>query len=689
MSSAGASAAQESERQAAIAAEHRRAATEADAASARYRIAATTESSVARRLASLSAIGYSLLPDRGWPGSKRAQVDLIVVGPSGLFIVDTKAWREVTIAAGHIFRGQEDVTEDLERLADLGYSTEQTMAEIGLAPGEVHAVAVLAGMKGIKEMVGSVEVVGELDIVRHIASRGARLTSSQVDAVLSAALRHFPVLGAPPPVETSIPEPVLREAEIHVPLITDEEVQEALLEGILAAPIEEWMSFLHPDQAKLVRRSFTGPSRIRGAAGTGKTVVGLHRAAYLARQRRGRVLVTTYVKSLPAVLATLLNRMAPEVSDRVDFMSGHAFAYRLLRERGIDCNLDAKKINIAFDGAWKDVGMRGALRDIDHGSRYWKDEINHVIKGRGITTFEPYANLARTGRRRMLRVEQRRAVWDLYLEYQRRLRTDRIHDFADVVSLATSSLRATPLERYGSVIVDEAQDLSCETIRMLHALVGDAPDGLTLIGDGRQTIYPGGYTLAEAGISLAGRGVVMSTNYRNTAEILGFAAGMIEGFEETDLEGTADEAPGVIRSGEAPTVCHFSNRTEHELELIEHIRRVTKIVGTDLADVAVLGLDRFALTQTLRALAVAGIPTVDLDTYTGARTDAVKVGTVKRGKGLEFKQVLLAGVPRALLDDTAPTEAGALESFELMRRELYVGMTRARDGLWVGVVQHS
>jgi len=688
MAAAGASAHLESQRQNAIAQEHLRAAHQAQDAAARYAIAAVTEADVARRLAPLSARGYSLLPDRGWPGSKGAQVDLVVVGPSGLFIVDTKAWKDVQIAAGHIFRGQADVTEDLDRLADLAHFTEAAMADIGLAPGEVHALAVLAGRKGITAAVGRVEVVGEMDALAYIAKGGHRMTAQQVNAVLTAALNYFPVLGAPAPKSISIPEPVLPDLPIEPDLATDGEVAEAIMAGILAEPIEEWMSFLHPDQAKLVRRSFTGPSRIRGAAGTGKTVVGLHRAAYLARSRPGRVLVTTYVKSLPAVLSTLLHRMAPDVSDRVDFVNAHAFAKRLLNERGATVKLDPKKSDAAFAAAWREVGVPGPLGKLDHSTRYWKEEIDHVIKGRGITTFEPYANLARTGRRRQLRVEQRREVWALYVAYQKRLRAEGLCDFADIITMAEASLRSQPLEKYSAVIVDEAQDLSCSMVQMLHHLVGDAPDGLTLIGDGRQTIYPGGYTLSEAGISLAGRGVVMTTNYRNTAQILEFASTMLAGDEGTDIEGPdqRDAAPLVSRSGAAPVVKSHSTKASHDADLVSRIRAVTLEVGTELGDVAVLCLDTFAIKAVLPALTAAGIPTVDLETYNGSAVAAVKVGTVKRAKGLEFKQVLLAGLRPSLLTGTAPSDPADLERHELMRRELYVGMTRARDGLWVGVV---
>jgi superfamily I DNA/RNA helicase len=152
---------------------------------------------------------------------------------------------------------------------------------------------------------------------------------------------------------------------------------------MLASPIEEWMSFLHPDQAKLARRSFNGPARIRGAAGTGKTVVGLHRAAYLARTRRGKVLVTTFVRTLPDVLQHLLERLAPDVAGRIEFVGVHAFARRLLRARGVEVNLDPQGAESSFDTVWGQVPSTSPLRSSSAQPGYWREEINYVLKAAG------------------------------------------------------------------------------------------------------------------------------------------------------------------------------------------------------------------------------------------------------------------------------------------------------------------
>ncbi|QTE29563.1 nuclease-related domain-containing DEAD/DEAH box helicase [Pengzhenrongella sicca] len=691
--SAGDSAEAEGRRQLALADAHTLAASRARHAASRYDLAASTERRTVTALAALAAAGHHLLPDRGWPGSRTAQVDLVVVGPGGVFIVDTKAWADVTIDRERVYRGQADVTDDLMALADLAYTAEAGFAEVGLAPGEVRPVVVLAGRRGVDERVGPLRVVGERDVLRHIASFGRRLTQAQIDVVLARALTLFPQVGPPSPVNVAVAEPVLSPRAAVEPdaLLTRDEVDAAQLEAILAAPIEDWMTFLRPAQAKLVRRSFNGPARIRGAAGTGKTVVGLHRAAYLARSRPGTVLVTTFVRTLPQVLRQLLARLAPDVVDKIEFASVHGFARRLLSERGVRVQLEPVQAANAMERAWNDVGRDGPLAGTGLDRSYWEDEITHVLKGRGITRFDDYANLARTGRRHRLPLELRTAVWELYLAYDRDLRAHGCHDYADLILLAEAELRREPLAvPYSAVIVDEAQDLSCAMIRLLHGLVGDAHDGLTLIGDGQQAIYPGGYTLAEAGVSLAGRGVVLDVNYRNTAQIMAFAAKLVAGDEFADIEGVPSygDVPGrIARNGPKPHVEHCVSWRAREVLLVERVRSVIENVGTGLGDVGVLCATTTGVSRAVAALGRAGIAVQPLADYDGARGAAVKVGTIKRAKGLEFKQVLLADVQENwVADGVVPAEGAERERWELRRRELYVAMTRARDGLWVGIV---
>jgi len=156
---AGTSAGAEARRFRGRADEHRRQAEEAEQQAGRYEIAERTGAGNARVLAPLAGIGYHLLADRRRPGSKHAQVDMNIVGSAGVFIVDTKAWREVAVHSDRIHRGQKDVTDDIARLADLVHGAGAALAEIGLPPGEVHAVVALAGQRRMHAHVASVDVV--------------------------------------------------------------------------------------------------------------------------------------------------------------------------------------------------------------------------------------------------------------------------------------------------------------------------------------------------------------------------------------------------------------------------------------------------------------------------------------------------------------------------------------------------
>jgi len=465
-------------------------------------------------------------------------------------------------------------------------------------------------------------------------------------------------------------------------------VQEAAYEGLAAEPIEAWMAFLHPDQIRVVRRTFNGPSRIRGAAGTGKTVVGLHRAADVARRHPGRVLVTTFVRTLPDVLSTLFRRLAPEVADRVDFLGVHELARSLLRARGIKVKLDAAAATQAWNVTWARHGVHGPVGAIDPDRRYWEEEIAAVIKGRGLASLAEYENCSRVGRTRGLTLPQRAAVWDLYCAYEAELRARDVWDYADVI-LHASAVATPESSAYSAIVIDEAQDLTAAMIRLLHRLVGDEPDALTLIGDGQQSIYPGGYTLGELGISIAGRGLVMTRNYRNTREIATFAASLVgdSGFVdiESGLRGRMDAAE-VLRDGVAPSIARFTSAAEHDVALVARVRELLATPGVHPGDVAVLAMRTRDVSSTLRLLGAAGVPAVDLAKYDGRVAAAVKVGTIKRAKGLEFKHVLVAHTPARLVGPAAVPENGqdAGERVEMERRELYVAMTRARDGLWVG-----
>ena len=473
------------------------------------------------------------------------------------------------------------------------------------------------------------------------------------------------------------------------------------LSRLLAGPIEEWMLFLHPEQRSIVDRDYNGPARVRGSAGTGKTVVAIHRAAVLASRNSAQatptVLFTTFIKSLPPVFKNLYQRLPNAVSGGVEFVHVDRLANRVCRDAGIEPVLEPALIDRAFDAAWADVVRPGTpLRSSRLTKYYLRDEVREVIKGRGIDTLEEYLAMERTGRRTRFTPAMRRQTWELREEWDKRLAAAGVKDFPDVVRMARDFARGLPEPTYQSAIVDEGQDFTLVGLQFVQALVTsvgqpDPPNGLFIVGDGAQKIYPGGFTLAQAGIDVRGNSSVLRVNYRNSHEIITAAMACTGSEQVYDLEEAYrrgdDEVRGVTtREGVRPCLVRGGDFGAQIQFIADTATRLSGSANLDLGDIGVL-----APTNELADLARGGLQAVNvacqpLTAFDGTPTSRIKTGTFKRGKGLEFKVVFLLG----LGVDSFPGPRRPWQTAEeyeerrvLETTELFVAMTRARDGLFL------
>jgi hypothetical protein len=651
-----------------------------------FTIASRTEAEVAARLGVMP--GWRLLADRRWPGT-RANIDLIHIGPGGVLVIDVKSWAEVDVVDGRLYRGQADAQDELDKLDKVTELVTDATAELGLAPIEVIPIMVLMNQPGTDLAIGRIRLLDENSIVPWGIRRGNRLSDEQVSELAELIDERFPAYDAP--VSDSaplvlIPEPVLplaRHAEqvshIH---FDSQALEQALLESEKLAPIEDWMTFLHPEQTRIVRRLGGGPARIRGAAGTGKTVLALHRAAYLAESTQQRVLVTSFVRTLPPVLAELYRRLSPQTSEQVEFVSLHSWASQFLAARGHRLRLDSYQARSCYGRAWTKYGKNSCLAELGVPWDYWRDELDYVIKGRGLTDFSEYAGLRRIGRRTRLLQAHREIVWSMYAEYDRQLREAGLIDFTDLLSLARAELVERPLDSgYAAVIADEVQDLNCQALRLLAALSGGQ---LLLIGDGQQQLYPGGYSLSEAGISISGRSAVLRANYRNAADIAAAAAEVVAADGYNDLDGTNESGQrDVVAVREHGQVWKIEASSIDELrqQAVDHVVQLIA-AGRDPGGIAILCTTNDEAACYQKRLANKAIPTLSLTDYQGVPVAAVKVETYNRAKGLEFKDVLV-------INHRRPARGSAdllQEQRERDNRALFVAMTRARDTLWLGKV---
>ncbi len=650
-----------------------------------------SERRVVRNLVTLTGMGWRLLVDRHWPTHGATNADMILVGPSGVYVVSVQRWREPpTVVDGRLHAGTMSRHDVLLHLAASTGPIEDALVEMQMSPVAVSPVLVFTEPE-IDDHLGRVRLLGARNVAAAITKAPARMQPAVIRAVATHLAETFPAYEAHNLDLSSTGSAQSTPQLLDDDLLDADQLREAALDAARSRPMESWMTFLHPAQVPLVGRRWGGPARISGAAGTGKSVVGIHRAVYLAQRSTGKVLFTTFAKNLPRVTTQLLEQMAPTVSGRIECVHLHRWALEFLQQRGVPYRLHS--FENCFSLAWVWARKNGPLAQIEPNLDYWKDEIGYVIKGRTVRTLEEYLRLARPGRRTPLPNSHRRAVWAMYEHYEQLLHDREAHDLHDVLRMALEQVQTEPVDPpYAAVIVDEVQDLPLIGIQLLHALVGDKPDGLLLIGDNQQSVYPGGFRLAEAGINITGgRAARLEVNYRNAADILEAALAVMDGEPFEDLDGT------VVSDRPAVELTYFDGGVarvnapsleEHDRLLVEAVQKLATQVASSpspLADSALLCARTHDVNRYRAMLEEAGIRTLRLDDYEGQHSDHLKIGTFRRAKGLEFKHVFLPQHDHAVRDAEQGRFADA-DRHSIALRQLFVGMTRARDSLWLGSV---
>ncbi|WP_229874342.1 UvrD-helicase domain-containing protein [Amycolatopsis deserti] len=534
----------------------------------------------------------------------------------------------------------------------------------------IHPVVVVpgAGAGRTVRAAGPYWALPETDLARLFRREDAHLNRRQVDVVARQARTR---LDGYTRLEAGLPEARPETAG----LLDAGSLAENEVEAAQARPFDSWLTFLHPHQHAIVARDYSGPARISGPAGTGKTVVVLHRLRRLARNSTGPLLFTTFVRTLPAVHAATFRRLAPEVADRVEFLHLHAWLRRFLQSRGRAVRVNARGISTAFARAW--TVHRENLQNLEPSIDYWRAEVDRVVKGRGLTTVDEYLRAPRRGRKLRLDARQKEQVWALHETYQAKLAERGLHDYNDVVSLAEEELVREPLtESYAAIAVDEVQDITLTGLRLLRRLAGDGPNRLLLVGDGQQQVYPGGWRLSDAGIPVQGRGEILRVNYRNRTGVLDFARGLDATNEVDDLDGGPGVVLGQVEAVNGGGECRSWSGPAAELPhaLLGQIAAMPAPLG----QTALIVFHHRDLVRCRKLLREAGIATLPLEDYTGAPDDRLKIGTVHRAKGLEFRAVLVVQ-----FDSGEPSGGAAREeSTELRNRQRLVAATRARDFVW-------
>ncbi|MCG6134005.1 MAG: AAA family ATPase [Nostoc sp. LLA-1] len=467
---------------------------------------------------------------------------------------------------------------------------------------------------------------------------------------------------------------------------------EAELLEILAAPLEKWRVFLHPSQRRLVERDWKGPVRVLGGAGTGKTVVAMHRAKWLAENRftnsGDRILFTTFTRNLAVDIEANLRKIcSPETMRRIRVENIDAWVTSFLKSEGVSAKIVYDdQVAELWDKAYECKPESPSLT-----LAFYKDEWREVIQANKITNFKQYLTATRTGRGTRLNRAERAAIWVVFEEYRSLLQQKGWKESEDAMRDVCSLLQNKPGETlpFKAVIVDEAQDMSDAVFSLIRAIVPPKDDGndIFLVGDPHQRIYGRKVVLSRCGIDIRGRSHKLRINYRTTDETRKWATKVLDGVTVDDLDGNQDDLKGYrsLLHGDEPIVQGFSNFDE-EIGFIKQYLQQLENGDNSLSNTCIVVRTNQLVKQYISALNQLGIKTQEIKRSQpdNLSQTGVRIATMHRVKGLQFNYVILAGINEgflplksALSNAFDKATSNALISSE--RSLIHVAATRAKQ----------
>lgn len=465
---------------------------------------------------------------------------------------------------------------------------------------------------------------------------------------------------------------------------------EAELERILDAPLHQWRVFLHPSQRRIVERQVNGPVRVLGGAGTGKTVVLMHRAKFLAEKifnkPEQRVLVTTFTRNLAIDLASNLQTLCPGSIDRIEVKNLHSWA-RSFHEQQV-----GRRLAVLDNDKRREELMSQAATLASKESysvSFYLEEWDQVIQPQEVRTKESYVLARRVGRGTRLGRAQRAEIWTVLARYRELLDEDGLVEWQDVIREARLYIESGKATLpYSAVLADEVQDFTAPELKLLRAIVPAGPNDLFLVGDAHQRIYGHMTRLGACGIEIRGRSHRLRLNYRTTEQIRTRAVAILENVQVDDMDGGVDTLKGYrsLRSGPGPEVYHGARPEDEQRVILETLNRWLKT--TTAEDICIGARTHRLIERYAEILEQAGIPNAEIKGEASPARPGVRLATMHRLKGLEFKKVLLCGVqagevPLELPPSAFADEASREDHQKRERSLFYVASTRARDELTI------
>jgi mRNA-degrading endonuclease RelE of RelBE toxin-antitoxin system len=463
------------------------------------------------------------------------------------------------------------------------------------------------------------------------------------------------------------------------------------LERAFTYPWEKWTIFLHPSQREWVERDYGGPARASGSAGTGKTIVALHRAAFLARANTdSRVLLTTFSETLADALRTKLRRLIsnePRLGERLEVHAINAVGERLYEQHFGHPKIASPEIIRRF---MTEAAANAA--DSKFSLSFLVTEWEELVDAWQLETWESYRDIKRLGRKTRLQEPQRAILWAVLDSVRGRLRAEGFVTYAEIFTRLALQLESRKHPPFEFIVVDEAQDLSVSQLKFLAALGGKRPNSLFFAGDLGQRIFQQPFSWKSLGVDIRGRARTLHINYRTSHQIR-MQTERLLGPEVADVDGNAESRRGTVSvfNGPTPTVRTF-NGQEEENDAVAAWLADRSREGVKPHEFGVFVRSDVELDRARAAVKKAGLPFKMLDEHVETTSGQISIGTMHLAKGLEFRAVVVMAcddeiIPLQSRIETVADDSDLEEIYNTERHLLYVACTRARDNLLVTSVE--
>jgi hypothetical protein len=448
------------------------------------------------------------------------------------------------------------------------------------------------------------------------------------------------------------------------------------LTAIMNAPLAQWRVFLHPLQKRLAVGDRSGPVRVLGGAGTGKTVLAMYRAKWLAEHATPegkKVLVTTFTRNLAIDIETNLNTLCTrDIMSRIEVRNLDAWVLRFLRSKRYEQSIVYGRQDEAAVCWNLALAVKDATLGLD--DEFYAAELEQVVLAQGVATLDAYRSARRVGRGVVLSRAKRDAIWPVFEEYRAQLASRRLKEVDDAYRDAAQLIDKDKHHPYSAIVVDETQDFGPQALRLLRALIEPGKNDLFFVGDGHQRIYHRNKAaMSRSGIDIRGRARKLYINYRTTDEIRRQAVALLEGVAVDDLDDGMDDNARYksLSHGPAPIMESCASR-EALVERVKAILADWDVVpeAAHLGATCIMAESKASRDQLMAALRSGGyaVESIEADTRLRAEANSLLFATMHRAKGLEFQNVIVTS-----------TTVGQGTRGEVAPQLIYVALTRAKQ----------